>query len=132
LAGNFFLAGFHTERSDVKSAILPDSTMSGGFWEERNAKVTKTIKIHVEQPCWTAATWRSTTKGIKTSLYLSFLSGMRGSEEEKIIPRSKAFRHCFLLILCSSKSGRTRQACLFFAAATAATPAKGKERRLSE
>jgi hypothetical protein len=107
--------------------------MSGGFWEERNAKVTKTIKIHVEQPCWTAATWRSPTKGIKTSLYLSFSSGMRGSEEEeKIIPRSKAFRHCFLLILCSSKSGRTRQACLFIAAATAATPAKGKERRLSE
>jgi hypothetical protein len=33
------------------SAILPDSTVSFGLWEERNAKVTKTktIKIHVER-----------------------------------------------------------------------------------
>jgi hypothetical protein len=37
-------------------AILPDSTMSGGFWEERNArakvkikvKVNRTVKFHVE------------------------------------------------------------------------------------
>jgi hypothetical protein len=45
-----FLAGFHAEQSDVKSDILPDSTVSGGFWEERNAKakVNKTIKIHVK------------------------------------------------------------------------------------
>jgi hypothetical protein len=49
-------------RSDIKSATLPDSTGSGGFWEERNAKakakakakvkvkvkVNKSIKIHVE------------------------------------------------------------------------------------
>jgi hypothetical protein len=40
-------------RSDIKSAILPDSTVSER-WEERNAKakakvkVNKTIKIHVE------------------------------------------------------------------------------------
>jgi hypothetical protein len=34
-------------RSSVKSAILPDSTVSGGFWEERKAKVKKTIKICV-------------------------------------------------------------------------------------
>jgi hypothetical protein len=39
-------------------AILPDSTVSGGFWEERNArakvkikvkvKVNRTVKFHVE------------------------------------------------------------------------------------
>jgi hypothetical protein len=45
-----FLARFHAVQSDVKLAILPDSTVSGGFWEERNDKVTKTIKIHKE---WT-------------------------------------------------------------------------------
>jgi hypothetical protein len=40
----------------ARSALLPDSTVSGGFWEERNAKakvkvnvkVNKTIKFHVE------------------------------------------------------------------------------------
>jgi hypothetical protein len=45
-------AAFDTSAIDVKSAILPDSTVSGGFWEERNAKVTKTNKIHVE---WTVS-----------------------------------------------------------------------------
>jgi hypothetical protein len=40
------------------SAILPDSTVSDGFWEERNAKakvnvkvkakVNRTVKFHVE------------------------------------------------------------------------------------
>jgi hypothetical protein len=46
----FFGAGFPAERSNVKLARLPDITVSGGFWEERNtkAKVNKTIKIHVE------------------------------------------------------------------------------------
>jgi hypothetical protein len=43
-------ASFPSERSDVKLARLPDNTVSGRFWEERNAraKVNKTIKIHVE------------------------------------------------------------------------------------
>jgi hypothetical protein len=40
-------------RSDVKLARLLDSTVSGGFWEERNAKakvkVNKTIKFHMER-----------------------------------------------------------------------------------
>jgi hypothetical protein len=38
------------KQCQVKSAILRDSTVSGGFWEERNAKdkVNETIKIHVE------------------------------------------------------------------------------------
>jgi hypothetical protein len=50
----------------------------------------------------------------------------RGSEEEKIIPRSEAFRHCFLLILRSSELGRAGQSGLFFAAATTS------RRRLAE
>jgi hypothetical protein len=43
-------AGFPAEQSDVKLARLPDSTVSGGFWQEINgkAKVNKNIKIHVE------------------------------------------------------------------------------------
>jgi hypothetical protein len=114
------LAGFHSEQSYVKSAILPDSTVSGDICEERNAKVNKTIKTHVE---WTVAD----CSHVEISLF-SFSSGRRGSEEEeKIIARSEEFRRCFLLILCSSQLGRARQSCLFFAAATAA--AEGKERK---
>jgi hypothetical protein len=43
---------------EATSATLPDSTVSGGFWEERNAKakakvkvkakVNRTVKFHVE------------------------------------------------------------------------------------
>jgi hypothetical protein len=29
------------------SAILPDSTMSGGFWEERNAKAKVKVNVNV-------------------------------------------------------------------------------------
>jgi hypothetical protein len=65
------LAGFHAERSNVKSAILPDSTVSGGFWEERNAKVTKTIKIHVEWTVLDCGHLEIPNKGEKTSLFLS-------------------------------------------------------------
>jgi hypothetical protein len=89
-----FLAGFHAVRSDVKSAILPDSTVSGGFWEERNAKVTKTIKIHEE---WTVLDCGPAEKKIPNegdtnlpAFFHSFLSGRRGSEEdEKNIARSE-------------------------------------------
>jgi hypothetical protein len=121
-------------QSDVKSAILPDSTVSGDFWEEMKAKITKTIKIYVVRTVSDRSYVEILNKGDKTSLFLFFSSGRRGYEKEaKIIAWSKEeFRHGFLLILRSSEIGRAGQSCLFFAAATAATPTKGKEKRLAE
>jgi hypothetical protein len=106
--GNFFwlVSGALAKRSNVKSAILPDSTVSGGFWEERNAKVTKTIKIHMEWTVSDCSHVEIPKQGEKTSPYLSISRGRTGyEEEEKIIAQSKSFRQCFLLILCSSKLG---------------------------
>jgi hypothetical protein len=83
-------------RSDVKLARLLDSTVSGGFWEERNAKakvkVNKTIKFHMERAvldCGQEKKEKIPTKGTKP-LQLSFLSGRRGAVEvEKNIARSE-------------------------------------------
>jgi hypothetical protein len=101
------LAGFHVERSKDK-AMLPDSTVSGGFWEERrNAKVTETIKTHVE---WTVSGCGHVEKKIPKDgdksppPFLSFLSGRRGSEEE-VKKRCAEQRHLGVA------------SCLFFAAA---------------
>jgi hypothetical protein len=46
----WLVSGSLTRGKAVKSAILPENTVSGGFWEERTVKVTKTIiKIYVVQ-----------------------------------------------------------------------------------
>jgi hypothetical protein len=70
-------------------ATLPDSTVSGGFWEERNAKVNKTIKTHVEWTLSDCGHVKIPNDGDKNPPH-SFLSGRRGSEEEeKNIARSE-------------------------------------------
>jgi hypothetical protein len=54
--------------------------VSGGFWEERNAKVTKTIKIQVERTVSDCYHLDIRNEGEKNSLF-SFSSRRRGSEE---------------------------------------------------
>jgi hypothetical protein len=81
------MAGLHTVQNDVMLAILLDSTVSGGFWEERNAKtitetITETIKIHEE---WTESDCDRAEKipneGDKTKIlqFPFFFSSRRGS-----------------------------------------------------
>jgi hypothetical protein len=77
--------------------------VSGGFWEERNAKVTKTIKIHVEWMVLDCGHMEIPNEGDKKPP--SFLSRAGGEVPRR---RRKSLRGAKHLGTAS---------CLFFAAA---------------
>jgi hypothetical protein len=60
LSGRFLESSGEAKR--VKSAILPECTVSGDLWEESQVKRSSRPSRSVwHGPCRTAATWRSTT-----------------------------------------------------------------------
>jgi hypothetical protein len=85
---------FLEQKERFRGGYKTDSTLSGGFWEERKAKVHRTIKTHVE---WTV----SDCGCVETPLFLSRAKGEVPRRRRKIVARSEEFRHCLLLILCS-------------------------------
>jgi hypothetical protein len=81
------------------SAILPDSTVSGGFWEERNAKAKVKVKAKVNRTAKFHAEW-SVSKS--PTFFLE-----RGGE----VRRGMREKHC------AEQRHLVFASCLFFAGA---------------
>jgi hypothetical protein len=84
--------------------------MSGGFWEERKAKVNRTVQPH---------------EAVSKSPLLSFLSERRGEVQRGMRVKCCAERGYLVIASClffaGADLGRTGKSCLFFASTSSSS-----------